>query len=33
LVDKGGEVIWRHEGYLPGDEKEIESQIKSLIVN
>ena len=33
LVDKGGEVIWRHQGYLPGDEKEIESQIKSLIVN
>jgi len=33
LVDKGGEIKWRHQGYIPGDEVEIEKQIKSLIDN
>ncbi len=31
LVDKGGAVIWRHQGYVPGEEVEIEKQIKDLI--
>ena len=31
LVDKGGVVIWRHQGYVPGEEVEIEKQIKDLI--
>lgn len=31
LVDAGGEIIWRHQGYSPGDEKEIENQIELLL--
>jgi hypothetical protein len=31
LVDKGGEVKWRHQGYVPGEEIEIEKQIKQLL--
>ena len=31
LVDKGGEVVWRHQGYLPGEEVEIKSQIESVV--
>jgi predicted transcriptional regulator len=31
LVDKTGEVKWRHQGYLPGEEVEIEKQIKELL--
>ena len=31
LVDKGGEVKWRHQGYLPGEEVEIKNQIEKLI--
>jgi len=31
LIDKGGEIKWRHQGYLPGDEVEIENQIKKLL--
>ncbi len=27
MVDKKGNITWRHQGYLPGDEKEIEKQI------
>lgn len=30
LVDKGGEIKWRHQGYLPGEEVEIEKQINLL---
>jgi len=33
LVDKGGEIKWRHQGYLPGEEVEIEKQIKLLLNN
>ncbi len=31
LVDKGGEVVWRHQGYLPGEEVEIKNQIQILV--
>tara|TARA_Y100000588_G_C13891662_1_gene768950 strand:+ start:243 stop:767 length:525 start_codon:yes stop_codon:yes gene_type:complete len=31
LVDKGGEIKWRHQGYLPGEEVEIKNQIEMLI--
>lgn len=31
LVDAGGEITWRHQGYSPGDEKEIENQIELLL--
>ena len=31
LVDKGGEVKWRHQGYIVGEEVEINNQIKLLL--
>jgi len=31
LVDKGGEIKWRHQGFIPGEEVEIEKQIKLLL--
>ncbi len=31
LVDKGGEIKWRHQGYIPGEEVEIKNQIEMLI--
>ncbi|SVD65450.1 uncharacterized protein METZ01_LOCUS418304 [marine metagenome] len=31
LVDKGGEVKWRHQGFIPGEEVEINTQIKLLL--
>jgi len=31
LVDKNGMVQWRHQGYIPGEEVEIERQIKTLL--
>ena len=31
LVDKGGEIKWRHQGYIPGEEVEIEKQIKLIL--
>ena len=31
LVDKGGEVKWRHTGYTPGEEVEINKQIQLLL--
>lgn len=31
LVEKGGEIKWRHQGYLPGEEEEIKKQITQLI--
>jgi len=33
LVDKGGEIKWRHQGYLPGEEVEIKKQISQLLNN
>jgi thiol-disulfide isomerase/thioredoxin len=31
LVDENFQIVWRHQGYIPGDEKEIERQIKQLL--
>lgn len=31
LVDMDGVIRWVHQGYLPGDEEEIESRIQALI--
>jgi len=31
LVDQNYHIVWRHQGYIPGDEKEIEKQIIQLI--
>lgn len=30
LVDGQGKVVWAHSGYVPGDEYELEDQIKAL---
>ena len=32
LVDKGGIIKWRHQGYIPGEELEIQKQIENLLV-
>ena len=31
LVGKDGVIQWRHQGYMPGEEKEIETQIRSVL--
>ena len=31
LVDQDGTIKWRHQGYMPGEEVEIEHQIKTLL--
>jgi len=31
LVDKNGFIKWRHQGYIPGEEIEIEKQIKIIL--
>jgi hypothetical protein len=31
LVDKNGFIKWRHQGYIPGEEIEIEKQIKLIL--
>ena len=31
LLDKKGNIIWRHYGYLPGDEKNMDLQIRSAL--
>ncbi len=31
LLDQQGNVVWKHHGFAPGDEEEMESQIKKLI--
>ena len=31
LVDKGGTIKWRHQGYVAGEELEIEKQIKQVL--
>ncbi|MEA1881295.1 MAG: TlpA disulfide reductase family protein [Candidatus Marinimicrobia bacterium] len=28
LIDQGGEILWRHYGYLPGDETKMEKEIR-----
>ena len=31
LIGKNGEILWRHYGYLPGDEKYIEAEIRNAL--
>ena len=31
LIDKNRKVSWYHQGFVPGDEKEIEAQILRLL--
>ena len=31
IVDKGGVIKWRHQGYVAGEEIEIEKQIKQIL--
>jgi len=31
LVDTQGKIIWEHTGYVPGDEKQMESEIQKAI--
>ena len=31
LIDKNGQVVWMHYGYMPGDEKIMEKEIVQLL--
>lgn len=31
LVGQDGNILWRHYGYLPGDEKKMEAEIKAAL--
>lgn len=31
LIDRSGNIVWSHEGYSPGDEEELEEQIRELL--
>jgi len=31
LIGKDGSILWRHEGYAPGDGKKLETEIKAAI--
>ena len=31
LIDKDGKVLWRHYGYIPGDEKNMDIQLRSAL--
>lgn len=31
LVDERGKILWEHTGYLPGDEAQMESEIKKAL--
>ena len=31
LIDKNGQITWRHQGYMPGEEVEIERQIRLVL--
>ena len=31
LIDKDRKISWFHQGFVPGDEKEIETQILKLL--
>jgi thiol-disulfide isomerase/thioredoxin len=31
LINKDGKILWRHYGYLPGDETEMEKAIRSAL--
>lgn len=30
IIDKSGNIVWDHSGYLPGDEEELEEEIAKL---
>ncbi len=31
LVNQAGEIVWRHQGYMAGDEVEVEHQIQAVL--
>ena len=31
LIDKNGQVVWMHYGYMPGDEKNMEKEILKVL--
>jgi|TARA_B100001079_G_scaffold1617_1_gene1420 thiol-disulfide isomerase/thioredoxin len=31
LIDKNGKVLWRHYGYIPGDEKNMDLELRSAL--
>ncbi len=31
LIGQDGIILWRHNGYIPGDEKKIEAEIKAAL--
>ena len=31
LIDQDGSIKWRHQGYMPGEENEIQEQIEILL--
>ena len=31
LINQDGSIQWRHQGYMPGEEKEIKEQIQALL--
>ena len=31
LIDKDGKVLWRHYGYIPGDENNMDLQLRSAL--
>ncbi len=31
LIDSNGEIVYRHTGYVPGDEKKLEEEIAQLL--
>ncbi|MEW6194929.1 MAG: TlpA disulfide reductase family protein [Bacteroidota bacterium] len=31
LIDSNGEIVYRHTGYVPGDEKKLEEEIVELL--
>ena len=31
LIDRSGSIVWTHEGYSPGDEIELEQQIRAAL--
>ena len=33
LVDKDGHIVWRHQGYVQGEENLIKKQIEAILIN
>jgi len=31
LISRSGDIVWSHEGYSPGDEEELEDQIRQAL--